>query len=142
MSSFWDFLWFIFITYLFVAYLMVLFHVIVDIYRNRETNGFVKALWTLALIVIPFLTLLIYVIVNGSRMAERSMQQAQTVRASQEAYIREVAGTSSGSSSATPVEQIAQAKSLLDSGAITSAEFESMKAAALAGSRATPVLSS
>jgi len=142
MESFWDVLWFIFISYLFIAYLMVLFHVIVDIFRDDSTGGFVKALWTLALIFVPFLTLLIYVIAKGRGMAERSMQQAKAARASQEAYIRDVAASSPGARSATPVEQVAQAKSLLDSGAITAAEFESMKAAALGGTRATPVLSS
>jgi hypothetical protein len=141
MESFWDVLWFIFISYLFIAYLMVLFRVIVDIFRDDSTGGFVKALWTLALIFVPFLTLLIYVIAKGRGMAERSMEQMQAARASQEAYIRDVAASSPGTRSATPVEQVAQAKSLLDSGAITSAEFETMKASALARAGVAPALS-
>ena len=65
MDSFWDFLWFIVMTYLFVAYLMALFWVLSDLFRDRGTGGFVKALWTIALIVLPVLTLLVYLIARG-----------------------------------------------------------------------------
>ncbi|SFJ98606.1 SHOCT domain-containing protein [Cellulomonas sp. KH9] len=133
MSSFWDFLWFIAVTYLFVAYLMALFWVISDVYRDRSTGGFVKALWTILLIFLPVLTLLIYLIANGSSMAERTAERARTTRESQETYIREVATTAPAARAATPVEQVAQAKALLDSGAISADEFQSMKTAALSG---------
>jgi hypothetical protein len=136
--SFGDFIWFIFVSYLFFAYLMVMFSVIRDIFRDNSTGGFAKAMWILALIFLPFVTLVVYLIAKGRSMAERSLQSAQAMRDSQEAYIRDVARTAPAAKAATPVDQIAQAKTLLDSGAITSAEFESMKATALAGS---PVLS-
>ena len=123
--SFWDIIWFIFVAYVFFAYLMALFSVIGDIFRNRETSGFTKALWILLLIVVPFITLLVYLIAHGSGMGERSARQADAMQAQQESYIKNVAGTSS------PADQVTQAKALLDSGAISQAEYESMKAKAL-----------
>jgi Phospholipase_D-nuclease N-terminal len=89
---------------------MVLFSVIGDIFRNRETSGFTKALWILLLIVLPFITLIVYLITHGSGMAERSSRQSQAVQAQQEAYVKNLAGTNS------PADQVTQAKKLLDSG--------------------------
>jgi len=123
--SFWNIIWFIFLAYIFFAYLMVLFSVIGDIFRNKESSGFTKALWILLLIVLPIITVLVYLIANGSKMGERSAAQAQAMQAQQESYIKNVAGTNS------PADQVTQAKALLDSGAITQAEYESMKAKAL-----------
>lgn len=123
--SFWDIIWFIFVAYVFFAYLMVLFSVIGDIFRNQETTGLTKALWILLLIVLPILTVLVYLITHGSGMSERSARQAQAVQAQQESYVKNLAGTSS------PADQITQAKALLESGAITQAEYESLKAKAL-----------
>jgi predicted PurR-regulated permease PerM len=123
--SFWDIIWFIFVAYLFFAYLMVLFSVIADIFRNRESSGLAKACWIVLLILLPILTVIVYIITQGSGMAERSARQSQAMKAQQESYIKDVAGTNS------PADQIAQAKKLLDSGAISQAEYESMKAKAL-----------
>ena len=123
--SFWDIIWFIFVAYLFFAYLMVLFSVIGDIFRNRDSSGIAKACWIVLLIVLPILTVIVYIIVNGSGMAQRNVERSQEVQAQQESYIKNVAGGKS------PSEQVAQAKSLLDSGAISQAEYESMKAKAL-----------
>lgn len=123
--SFWDIIWFIFITYIFFAYMIVLFSVTGDIFRNRETSGFTKALWVLLLIVLPFITLVVYLISHGSGMADRSSRQSQAIQAQQEAYVKNLAGTTS------PADQVTQAKTLLDSGAISQAEYESMKAKAL-----------
>ncbi|HEY5248486.1 MAG TPA: PLDc N-terminal domain-containing protein [Dermatophilaceae bacterium] len=123
--SFWDIIWFIFVAYVFFAYLMVLFSVIGDIFRNKETSGFTKALWILLLIVLPFITLIVYLITHGSGMAERSSRQAEAVQAQQEAYVKNLAGTNS------PADQVTQAKKLLDSGAISQPEYDSLKAKAL-----------
>jgi hypothetical protein len=128
--SFWDIVWFIFITWVFVAYLMVMFRIIWDIFRNEESSGVVKALWIVALIFVPFLTALVYLIANGRGMTERSVRAAAEHQHQQDTYIRQVAGTSS---SPTPTEQITQARALLDSGAITQAEYEALKAKALGG---------
>lgn len=126
--SFWDIVWFIFITWVFVAYLMVMFRIIWDIFRNEESSGVVKALWIVALIFVPFLTALVYLIANGRGMTERSVRSAAEHQRQQDTYIRQVAGTTSATS---PTEQISQAKALLDSGAITQSEFEALKAKAL-----------
>jgi hypothetical protein len=123
--SFWDIIWFIFVAYVFFAYLMVLFSVIGDIFRNRETSGLTKALWILLLIVLPIITVIVYLIVDGGAMAERSAARSLEAQAQQDSYIKNVAGTNS------PADQVAQAKALLDSGAISQAEYESMKAKAL-----------
>jgi len=123
--SFWDIIWFIFVAYVFFAYLMVLFSVIGDIFRNKETSGFTKALWILLLIVLPFITLIVYVIIHGTGMTERSSRQAEAVQAQQEAYVKNLAGTNS------PADQVTQAKKLLDSGAISQPEYDSLKAKAL-----------
>lgn len=123
--SFWDVVWFIFISFAFVAYLMVLFSILSDLFRDRETSGWVKAVWIVALIFLPLLTSLIYLIARGSGMAERSSKSAEAVRQQQDAYIRQVAGNTS------PVDQIAQARAMLDSGAITQTEYDALKAKAL-----------
>ncbi|MFB7892120.1 SHOCT domain-containing protein [Microbacterium sp. NPDC056044] len=127
MGNLWDFvLWFFWI-FVFVAYLMVLFSIIGDIFRDHDLNGWLKAVWILFLIFVPFLTALVYLIARGNSMQKRSIAQAQEMRAAQDAYIRQTAG--SGSSAA---DDIAKAKSLLDSGAISQAEFDALKAKALA----------
>jgi hypothetical protein len=123
--SFWDIIWFIFVAYVFFAYLMVLFSVIGDIFRNRQTSGVTKALWILLLIVLPIITVIVYLIVDGGAMAERSAARSLEAQAQQDSYIKNVAGTNS------PADQVAKAKALLDSGAISQAEYESMKAKAL-----------
>jgi hypothetical protein len=124
--SFWDIVWFIFITWVFVAYLMVLFSIIGDIFRDQEMSGVMKAVWMIALVFLPFLTAVIYLISRGRSMAERSARAAALHRQQQDAYIRDVAGSTS------PAEQITQARALLDSGAITQPEFEALKTKALA----------
>ncbi|HSJ20240.1 MAG TPA: SHOCT domain-containing protein [Nocardioidaceae bacterium] len=123
--SFWDVIWFIFITFALVAYLMVMFAIIGDLFRDRETSGFAKAVWILALIFLPIITSLVYLIARGHDMTERSAREAETMRTQQEAYIRDVAAQT------TPADQIAQAKAMLDSGVISQAEYERLKEKAL-----------
>ena len=123
--SFWDIVWFIFITWAFVAYLMVMFSIIADIFRDHEMSGWVKALWCFALIFFPFITALVYIIARGHSMAERNMRHAAAQRQQQDAYIREVAGHT------TPTDQITQARALLDAGTISQPEFEALKTKAL-----------
>lgn len=127
--SFWDVVWIIVISYCFVAYLMLLFHVFGDLYRDPDTGGFTKALWTLFLIFLPFLGILVYLLARGKGMAHRTVAQAAQAREAQEAYIRDVAA---GTSPATPAEQVTQARTLLDSGAISADEFAALKTKALA----------
>jgi hypothetical protein len=126
--SFWDIVWFIIISFAFVAYLMVLFSILGDLFRDRETSGVLKAVWIMALIFVPFLTALVYLIVRGHGMAERSTRNAAALRAQQDAYIRDTAA----SATASPADQIVQARELLANGAISESEFDTLKAKALA----------
>ncbi|MHC2998378.1 SHOCT domain-containing protein [Microbacterium sp. HJ5] len=123
----WSLVAWFFWVFVFVAYLMVLFSIIGDIFRDHTLNGWGKALWIIFLIFVPFLTALIYLIARGPGMQKRAIEQAQELRTQQDAYIRATAGTGSAT------DDIAKAKSLLDSGAISQAEFDSLKAKALAG---------
>jgi hypothetical protein len=126
MDSFWDFFWFILSFFLLMAYLMVLFQILGDLFRDRDTSGWVKAVWILFLIFLPILTSLVYLIARGRQMTERNITAMQAAQRDQEAYIRQV------SSGGSPADQIAQAKGLLDSGAISPQEFDALKAKALA----------
>ncbi|HET6395048.1 MAG TPA: SHOCT domain-containing protein [Blastococcus sp.] len=123
--SFWDIVWFIFITWAFVAYLMVMFSIIGDIFRDRDMSGWAKAAWCLALVFLPFITALVYIGTRGGAMAERSARAAATQRQQQDAYIREVAGQT------TAADQITQARALFDAGAISQSEYEALKTKAL-----------
>jgi hypothetical protein len=126
-NSFWDWFWVLVAWFFFFAWLMVLFYVFADIFRDHDLGGWGKAAWILLIIVLPALGVLVYLIARGHGMAERSAKQAQQAQAAQVAYLQSVAG--SGSS---PADQVARAKELLDSGAVTQQEFEAMKAKALA----------
>ena len=122
--SFGEFLWSLLVIFFMIMYFMILFSVVIDLFRNKHMNGWIKALWILFLIFVPLLSLLIYVIVFGRSMATRQQEAVQDAQAEQAAYIKQVAGTSAA-------EQIAQAQQLLNSGAITQQEFDSLKAKAL-----------
>lgn len=127
MDSFWDFFWFSLSFFLLMAYLLVLFQILGDLFRDRETSGFVKAVWVFFLIVLPLLTSLIYLIARGRGMAERSLNAARTAQAETDSYIRTVAAGST-----SPAEEIARAKELYDGGVIDQREYEGLKAKALA----------
>ena len=113
--------------FLFVIWFYLLVVIFGDIFRDHETSGGVKALWVVLVVVLPYLGILIYLIVRGKGMAARSAKQAQAAQDQFDARIRATAGTTS-----SPSEQIASAKALLDSGSITPAEFDRLKAKALA----------
>ena len=123
--SFWDFFWLMIWTFFFIAYLMVLFQIIVDLFRDKKLGGFSKAIWFLGLIFVPIFTALLYILFRGRGMSERQIEAVKEARAETDAYIRSVAGSKS------PTEQIAEAKALLDSGAISADEFARLKSKAL-----------
>ncbi len=125
----WSWIAWFFWVFVFFAYLMVLFSIIGDLFRDSELSGWLKAIWIIFLIFVPFLTALIYLIARGNGMTKRGLAQAAEQRKLQDEYIRQTAGTAAPASS---VDDIAKAKSLLDSGAITQAEFDAIKAKALA----------
>ncbi|TCN38364.1 phospholipase D-like protein [Kribbella orskensis] len=117
--SFWFFIW--------IAALVVWFRCLFDLFGDRSLSGWAKAGWAILLIFVPWVGALIYLIVRGRSMTERQVQAVAQRQAEQDKYIQQVAG-----SSQAPTEQIASAKALLDSGTITQAEYESLKAKALA----------
>jgi hypothetical protein len=126
-NSLGEWLWWLLIVFFMVIYFMMLFRIILDVFRNRESSGWVKAGWLLALLLFPLLTMLIYVIVNGKHMAERDIKEMQAVQQAQNDYIKSVAGAPDATA------QIASAHALLEKGALSQQEFDSIKAKALAG---------
>ena len=119
-----DVFWTMIIFFCWVAWIWVLIVIIGDLFRRHDTSGWVKALWVIFLIVLPFLGVLIYLIANGSGMSRR---QAESVRASQDQFDSYVKSVSGGSAS-----ELAKAKELLDSGAINQAEYDQLKSKVLA----------
>lgn len=124
-GSFWDLIWWFLWAFIFVSYLFALFSIIGDLFRDRTLAGGWKAVWIFFLIFFPIVTALVYLIARGRGMGERQSAAVAQYKTAQDDYIRQVAGSS-------PTDQIAQAKSLLDAGAITPSEFEALKAKALA----------
>lgn len=121
-----DVFWTVLVIFLWIAWFMLLFHIIGDIFRRRDASGAKKTLWILAILLLPFLGVFIYLIANGDDMARRNIESAEAARADMDDYIRSTAG--SGGAAA----EIERAKGLLDSGAISQTEFDSIKAKALA----------
>src|SRR5690242_14898200 len=125
--SFWDIIWFIVVFFAFTSYLMALFWILTDLFRDKGLSGWFKAIWVVCLVVFPLITALVYLIARGRTMSERSAEQYAEARKAQDEYVRSVAGTP-----ASGPEQIAKAKELLDSGAISPDEFSALKQKALA----------
>ena len=124
-GSTWDFLWHFLIIFAWIAYLLVLFQILVDLFwRDHKTSGWVKAVWVVFLILVPWLTALVYLIARGKGMTERAQAAALAAKKETDDYIRQAAGRS-------PAEEIAHAKELLDAGTISQPEFDSLKAKAL-----------
>jgi ABC-type multidrug transport system fused ATPase/permease subunit len=125
MSNFWDLVTLLVSTFLFVAYLFILFQIVTDLFRDGEMGGGAKALWIVGLVFLPMLTAIVYIIARGKGMAARQQATLNRMKNESESYIRQVAGRS-------PAADIAEAKSLLEAGTITQAEFDRLKAKALA----------
>lgn len=125
--SFWDILLWSFWFFIWIAALMVWFRCLFDLFGDHTLSGWGKAGWTILLVFVPWLGALIYLIARGRSMNERALAKMADAQAAQERYIKQVA-----TESANPAEQITKAKALLDSGAITQAEFDALKAKALA----------
>ena len=122
---FMDVLWSMIIFFFWVIWIWIVITVLVDIFRRHDIGGWAKAAWVIFVAVLPWLGVLIYLIAQHDGMRERSIKQAQGQQQAFDDYVRETAG---GGAAA----DIAKAKELLDSGAITQAEFEALKAKALA----------
>ena len=128
MNTIWDFFVWLFWLYVFFACIWIFITVFVDIFRDHELNGWAKALWVIFLVFLPFLAAFVYLIARGKGMTQRNLERAQAMNAQQSEYIRSVAGTQQSAAG-----EIESSKRLLDSGAITAAEYEALKAKALQG---------
>lgn len=121
-----DTLWTLVYIFFMVLFFMIWFMVIMDLFSDHTLSGWAKAIWILFLIIFPPITVLVYLIARGKSMTERRQAQMEAAQAAQKAYIQSAVG------SVSPADQIASAKALLDAGTITQAEFDSLKAKALA----------
>jgi hypothetical protein len=118
--------WTMLIFFAFVVWIWILFTVLADIFRRHDTSGFSKVLWIIFIIILPYLGVFIYLIAEHAGMTERALKQQQAMQSQMDQYVQSVAVKGD------PAEQIAKAKTLLDSGTITQAEFDSIKQKALA----------
>jgi Short C-terminal domain/Phospholipase_D-nuclease N-terminal len=123
--SFGEFLWSLLIIFFAIVFFIILFQVVFDLFRDRDLSGWAKAGWLIFIIVLPFLGLFVYLIVRGKGMAERSAKQQIEAQKEFDEYVRTTAG------SGGPSQEIANAKKLLDDGAITQEEFDAIKRKAL-----------
>ena len=124
--NFASFLWDVLVIFAFVIWFWLLIVVFGDVFRRRDIGGWGKAAWIILVIVLPYLGVFIYLIAEHEGMAKRNMAQVQQSQQQFDDYVKSVA-----SPGGDPASQIADAKKLLDSGAITQAEFDQLKAKAL-----------
>jgi len=110
-----------------VIWFWILIRVLVDVFRRHDLSGLGKTGWTVLMIFLPFLGVFIYLIAHGKDMGQRDIDQARAAQQQMDAHIKSVAGSGADGAAA----QIAQARSLLESGAITQDEYERLKAKAL-----------
>ena len=123
LNAFWMMLWF----FLWIMWFMLLFHIIVDVFRDRGLSGWAKAGWMVFVCVLPFLGVFVYLIVRGSGMAERSVDRAQAEQQSFDEYVRKTAGTAGGTT-----DELAKLARLKADGTISEQEFQQAKQKILA----------
>jgi hypothetical protein len=116
--------------FLFFIWIYILITVFVDIFRSNDLSGWAKALWSIFIIILPFLGVFIYLIARGGKMQQRSMKDAAEQKSEFDAYVRQTAGTS-GTDVASQLSQLADLKA---QGVLSDAEFEAQKAKVLASS--------
>src|SRR6478609_8885823 len=121
-----DVVWSILVFFAFVIWLWLLITVFAYIFRRHDISGWGKAAWLIFVILLPYLGVFVYLIAHSKDMAQRRAADTQAAQAQFDDYVRKTA------SEGNPADQIDKAKQLLDSGAITQAEFDSLKAKALA----------
>ena len=124
-NTFGQVMWTFLVLFAWILFFWLLFAVFGDLFRRHDLSGWGKAAWSIFVIFVPFLGCFVYLITQGHKIGERNIQEAQAAQAQLDSHIKSVAGSGSA-------EQIARAKGLLDSGAITQAEFDQLKAKALA----------
>ena len=118
--------WTMLFVFLWVAWIMLVFRVIIDVFRS-DSGGFTKALWLIFVVLVPWLGVLAYVIVNGGDTTRRNIESAQQQQAAVDSYIRQVSADGNGTAA-----ELAKLAELKDSGVLTEAEFAQQKAKLLA----------
>jgi len=118
-----GFFWTVLIFFLWIAWIILLIRIFGDIFRNHDMGGFAKAMWSIFVIIVPFLGTLIYLIAHGSGMAKRDIQIAQANQAAFDSYVRQTAGSSKSSA-----DELTKLADLKNQGVITDAEFAAQKA--------------
>jgi hypothetical protein len=124
--TFWQAIWTVIVIFAWVVLFWLIITVLSDVFRRHDIGGWKKAMWCLFVIFLPLIGVLSYMIINGGGIAERNVKQVQASQAEFDQYVKSVA------SSASPTDQIAQAKKMLDDGTITQTEYEQLKQKALA----------
>ena len=119
-----DVMWTMLVFFLWVLWFWLLFTVFADVFRRHDISGWGKTAWLVFVIILPFLGVFVYLIAESKGMAERNIERANQAKTQFDDYVRQTAGGSAA--------EIGKAKELLDSGAITQAEFDSIKQKALA----------
>ena len=114
-----DVMWTMLVFFGWVIWFWLLITVFTDLFRRHDISGWGKTGWCIFVIVLPFLGVFVYLISQSKGMNERNLQSVKHQRQQTDEYIRSVAAED-------PASQIAQAKSLLDSGAINAQEFDSL----------------
>jgi hypothetical protein len=125
LGLFWTMLWF----FLWIAWIILLFRIFGDIFRSRDMGGWGKALWSIFVIILPFLGTFVYLIARGKSMFERDVEEAAAQKQAFDEYVRQTAASSGGGSAA---DELTKLSALKDSGVITEAEFAAQKAKLLA----------
>ena len=125
--TFLDVFWSMLVFFVWVLWFILLFRVIIDIFSRHDIGGGSKVLWLLFVILLPFLGVFVYLIAENDGMTQRTIAKAQAQQQQMDEYVRQTAGTGGGAAA-----EIDKAKQLLDSGAITQAEFDAIKQKALA----------
>jgi hypothetical protein len=127
---FWNVFWDLLIFFAWVIFIWIAITVLIDVFRRNDISGWAKAAWVILVVILPWIGVLIYLIVNHNGMNERRAKDAADSQAQFDDYVRKAAGTGGAAS------EIEKAKQLLDSGAIDQAEFDALKAKALQGTSA------
>jgi len=122
-----EVLWTMLIFFAWVMWFWLLIVIIGDVFRRHDIGGGKKTLWLIVILFLPFIGVFAYVIANSQSMAERNRDRAMAQQAQFDDYVRQTAGGGAGAAA-----EIDKAKQLLDSGAITQAEFDAIKAKAIA----------
>ena len=122
-----NILWDILIIFAWLIFLWIAITVLIDVFRRHDISGWAKAAWVIFVVILPWIGVLVYLIVNHSGMAERRYRDAAAAQSQFDDYVRQAAGTGGGAAA-----EIEKAKQLLDNGTITQQEFDAIKAKALA----------